>query len=226
MLAKRFALLLAGLLTLPAAFGVSLAAQESSDADNSAGLKLAGVVRTPEGASVPGSTLRAIQTSSGKAWVSWTDENGKFAFPALPAGHYRVEISQLGFAPATQEIDLSPASQTPLEIKLAVGTLAAINAAAATENPIRTQSANPSASSEAAKSAASGTPPSNNGTPPSQNQNTAAANNGTPGGRPGGQQGGGRRAFQQVGLNAQNQNNAENTEGEQTNLPEPGGQLG
>ena len=238
MLAKRIALLLSGLLALPAAFGVLLAAQESSGADNSAGLKLVGVVRTQEGAAVPGSTLRAIQTSSGKAWVSWTDENGKFEFPALPAGNYRVEISQLGFAPAIQEIDLSPGSQAPLEIKLAVGTLAVINAAAAAETPIKIQSGDAAASPEAPKSSPSGTTPSTTasttGTPPSQNQNTAAANNGTPsgtpggrpGGRYGGQQGGGRRAFQQVGLNAQNQNNAENTEGDQTNLPEPGRQLG
>jgi len=50
--------------------------------------------------------LRVIQTSTGKAWVSWTDENGKFDFPGWPSGHYRVEISQLGFcARATREMD-------------------------------------------------------------------------------------------------------------------------
>jgi len=240
-LAKRFALLLA-LLTV---FGISLPAQESPDADNSAGLKLSGDVRNSEGAPVPGSTLRAIQTSTGKAWVSWTDENGNFEFPTLPAGHYRVEISQLGFAPATQEMDLSSNSQAPLAFKLDVGTLAAINAAAAAENPTKTESANASAPAETAKSTAPGTPSSTAATPSSQNQNTNAANNATTngtsggrtggrsggqqGGRPGGAgQGGGRRGFQQLGLNSQNQNNATTEAEVDQTLPAEtgGGQLG
>jgi hypothetical protein len=240
MLARRFAVLFA----LIAVFGLSLAAQETPDANAPSDLRLTGVVRTAGGIPVPDATLRAIQTSSGKAWVSWTDENGKFEFPALPPGHYRVEISQLGFAPATRETDLSPASQAPLELKLDVATLAVINAAPANESPAKTQSANASASGEAAKSGPSGAAPLNSGTPPSQNQSTAAANSGAPGGSPGGRnggqqgaarngqpagpgggQGGGRRAFQQVGLNAQNQDNAENA-GEDQSIPEAGGQLG
>src|SRR5580692_6492434 len=105
------AVLLAALLWLPLFFDIPLDAQNPTDTNAPAELPLTGVVRTSDGATVPGATLRAIQTSSGTAWVSWTDENGKFTFPALPAGHYRIEISQLGFAPGTQEIDLSPASQ-------------------------------------------------------------------------------------------------------------------
>ncbi len=126
MLSKRFALLLA-LLTV---FSVSLPAHENSDADNSAGLKLALESLQNLGEGSAGSRnyfLRAIQTSSGKAWVSWTDENGKFEFPALPTGHYRVEISQLGFAPAhARDHDACPASRSVLSnLKLDVGTLAA-----------------------------------------------------------------------------------------------------
>src|ERR1039458_7154774 len=121
-------------------FGGPLAAQDNATVDASlANLQLTGVVRTAGGAGVPGSTLRVIQTSTGKAWVSWTDESGKFAFPALPAGHYRVEISQLGFAPATKEIDLAAGSQVPLEFKLDVGTLAAITAPLAAENAAATK---------------------------------------------------------------------------------------
>jgi Carboxypeptidase regulatory-like domain len=248
-LARRIAVLLAALLSLLAFSDFSLVAQDSSNANVSADLSLTGDVRTSDGAAVPGATLRAVQTSSGKAWVSWTDENGKFAFPALPAGHYRIEISQLGFAPATKEIDLSSASQTPVELKLSVATLAAINARPATESPSKRESVNASAPGEAVKSGPSGVVPSTSETPPSQNQNTAAANNrapkppeGRPGGRygygqagnarngqqsrPGGYGQGGGRAFQQVGLNAQNQDNAENTGEEEINPPEQDTQLG
>ena len=250
MLARRIAVVLAALLSLPLFFDIPLAAQNPTDTNASAELPLTGVARTSDGVPVPGATLRAIQTSSGKAWVSWTDENGKFTFPALPAGHYRVEISQLGFAPGTQEIDLSPASQAPVELKVDVATLAAINAPPVTETPAKTESANPPASGEAAKSAppavASANSGPSSGTPPSQNQNTTAANNGgsaTPGGRTGaryggqrgGQQGGpggqgqpgARRTFQQVGLNGQNPANADNTGTEEDqNPPEQEAQLG
>src|ERR1700690_4007026 len=148
--------LLAGLLALFTAFEAPLAAQDNSDANAPADAQLAGTVRTPDGTAVPGSTLRVIQTSTGKAWITWTDEDGKFEFPALPSGHYRVEISQLGFAPATREIDLASGKQTPADLKLDVGTLAAITAPAAAVDAAKTPSALPANGS--AKSAPAGEP--------------------------------------------------------------------
>jgi hypothetical protein len=238
--------LLAGRLVLFAAFGVPLAAQDNPDANAPADSQLAGTVRTTDGTAVPGATLRVIQTSSGKAWVTWTDENGKFEFPALPAGHVRVEISQLGFAPATKEIDLASGTHAPIDLKLEVGTLAAITAPAATEKAVKTPSA-PTAE-ESVKSAPSGAPAAGGAAPATSNPTTTAADNGTAtspgeknGGRNGGQrgggrsgqqggpggssQGGGRRAFQQVGLSGQNQNPAESGTEDQ-NIAEAGGQLG
>jgi hypothetical protein len=247
LLGRRLAVLLAGLLVLPAVSVVPLAAQDNSDANTPADSQLAGTVRTPDGTAVPGSTLRVIQTSTGKAWVTWTDENGKFEFPALPEGHFRVEISQLGFAPATKEIDLASGKQAALDLKLDVGTLAAITAPPATENAAKTPSAPPA--EESAKSAPPGAPAAGGAAPTTSNPTTTAANNSaasTPGGRNSGGnagqraggggggrngqqggagQGGGRRAFQQVGLNGQDQNPTE-TGAEDQNNPEPGGQLG
>jgi hypothetical protein len=206
------------LVALIAAFGFSVAAQETPEANAPSELRLTGAVRTAEGILVPGATLRAIQTFSGKAWVSWTDEHGKFEFPALPSGHYRIELSQLGFAPTTREIDLAPASQVPLELKLDVATLAVINAPPATQGIAKTPSANPPLSIETAKSQPSGEGPTNPTKPPSRG--TAAARNGgpaPPGGRP--------RSFQQVELNPENQNISENAE-EEESVPQASGQLG
>ncbi len=251
MLARRFAVLLA----LIAGFGISIAAQQAPDTNAAAEVRLAGVVRTAEGTPVPGSTLRVIQTSTGKAWVSWTDEGGKFDFPALPAGHYHVEISQLGFAPANREIDLPAGSQSPLELKLDVGTLAAISAPSAAESAAKTLSPTAPAPGESAKPGPSGAAQPNSGSPSSQTPDAASASNGPaaspgssgtgrrPGGGYGGAQGGsaggirneqpggagsggGRRAFQQVGLNSQNQNNTPENAGEEQNVAEAGGQLG
>jgi len=239
LLGRRLVVLHAGLLVSLAAFGVPLAAQDNPDANAPADSQLAGTVRAPDGTAVPGSTLRVIQTSTGKAWVTWTDENGKFEFPALPSGHFRVEISQLGFAPATREIDLASGTQAPIDLKMEVGTLAAITAPPAAESAAKTPSAAPT--NESAKSAPSGTPAAGVAAPATSNPSTSAANTGappSPGGKSGGgnggqrgggrsgQQGGGRRAFQQVGLNGDNQNPSETGTEDQNNIAEAGGQLG
>lgn len=240
---RKLAVALAGLLVLLAAHGVPLAAQDNPDANAPADSQLLGTVLSQDGTSVPGGTLRVIQASTGKAWITWTDENGKFEFPALPAGHFRVEISQIGFAPASREIDLAPGAQTPINLKIDVGTLAAITVPPAAENFARAPSALPS--TEGAKSA----PSEAAGGPATTNSTTATANSGTAvtpgrgntsgnggsrsgggrngqGGVPGGYgQGGGRRAFQQVGLNGQSQNPAD-LGTEDQNIAEPGEQLG
>ena len=229
-------MLLAGLLLLFAAFSVPLAAQDNPEAITPADSQLAGAVRTPDGTPVPGSTLRVIQTATGKAWITWTDENGKFEFPALPTGHFRVEISQLGFAPATKEVDLVSGTQAPLDLTLDVGTLAAITAPPSTENAVRTSSERP------ARGIAKPVPSTPNPTTTAANNSMATSPGGKSGdgnagrrgdgGRNGQQggpgdpgQGGGRRAFQQVGLTGQDQNPAEIGTEDQNN-PEPVAQLG
>ena len=173
MLGRRFAVLLA----LTTVFGVSLAARQTPDTNASVELRLAGVVRTAEGTPIPGCTLRVIQTSTGKAWVSWTNENGKFDLPGLPGGHFRVEVSQLGFAPVTKELDLAPGSQALFELKLDVGTLAAINAPPATRALEKALPTTPAPSSDTAQSQSSGEATANRAKPAPSG--TAAANNAT-----------------------------------------------
>jgi Carboxypeptidase regulatory-like domain len=87
-----------------------------------------GFVRTPSGTAVPGATVR-ISNGTNKAWVTWTDESGKFEFPPLPAGPYRVEASQLGFAKTDREVQL-PTAGNALALVLRVATLAELTAPA------------------------------------------------------------------------------------------------
>ncbi|HEX4643512.1 MAG TPA: carboxypeptidase-like regulatory domain-containing protein, partial [Candidatus Acidoferrales bacterium] len=234
----------AGLFFLFAAWGVPLAAQDNLDADVPADSQLAGTVRTPDGTAVPGATLRVLQTTTGKAWITWTDENGTFEFPALPAGHFRAEVSQLGFVPATREIDLAPGVKTPADLKLSVGTLAAITAPPAAESaanvapnrPASTESTNPPASG--GPGAGGGSTAAANSAMPASNGVAASSSGGTNEGRGPGQggnerigpagaagQGGGRRAFQQLGLNGQTPSSAEGGTEEQS-VAQAGGQLG
>jgi trimeric autotransporter adhesin len=213
---------LAVLLWLIAVCGISLAAQQTPDTTAPAELRLTGVVRTPEGTLVPGATLRIIQASTGKAWVSWTDENGKFELPSLPSGHFRIEISQLGFAPATKEVDFTLDSNAPLELKLDVATLAALAAPPATKESAANSSAAspandaqknsaPNASADATSGTSSGPRRGRNGVPPPaggerQGRYERPPSAATPGAENGGaRQGGGQRSFQQVGLNGNGQ---------------------
>jgi len=96
--------------------------------------KASGVVRTPNGVSVPGANLRLVETSTGRAWISWTDENGHFDLPGLPLGHYRIEVTQLGFENAAQEFDLSDGPGT-VNVTLKVASLESIEAAATPADP-------------------------------------------------------------------------------------------
>ena len=87
-----------------------------------------GIVRTAEGAPIPGAAVRFTNTQTSKSWVSWTDEQGKFDFPALPAGHYRAESSQLGFEPGSSETDLpAPSGKSTINLTLRVATLAELS---------------------------------------------------------------------------------------------------
>jgi trimeric autotransporter adhesin len=87
---------------------------------------LSGEVKTAEQLPVPGATLRVTDLDTGQAWVSWTDESGKFELPSLPEGHYHVEVSQLGFGSLAQDLQL-PSSGTVI-LTLHVVTVAELSA--------------------------------------------------------------------------------------------------
>lgn len=89
-----------------------------------------GTVKTTDGTPIPSATVRVTNTGTNKSWVSWTDESGKFVFPGLPAGHYRVETSQLGFAKSSSETQLPDTANKALVVVLHVATLAELNAPA------------------------------------------------------------------------------------------------
>jgi len=248
LLCRKFAMSFLGLIALLCAFAVPLAAQDITSADTPADSQLAGTAHTADGTAVPGATLRVIQTSTGKAWVTWTDEDGKFEFPALPEGHFRAEISQLGFSSTTKEVDLTSGVKTPVDLKMDVGTLEAISASPALATDAAAKTPVVSADKESSKATPAGVPAAS-----SSSVTTAAANNdaaappaggnraGNGGQRAGGAgarnapQGGpgengsagGRRAFQQVGLTGQEQNPPEPAAEEQTTTDAfAGGQLG
>src|ERR1700722_5343806 len=117
-LRKAAALLVLGLLIT-----FSVWAQEPAPA----ALIVTGVVRTSEGSAVPGATVRLVSSESGKIWLSWTDESGKFQFPQIAAGHYHVEASQLGFVPASLDVQIPTTPAAPVAVVMRVATLAELS---------------------------------------------------------------------------------------------------
>jgi Carboxypeptidase regulatory-like domain len=109
--------------TAPASAPAPQASTSSIEAGNSSGF-----VRTSDDAPIPGATVRLTNTETNQAWASWTDSTGKFEFPLLPAGHYRVEATQLGFQSASIEAQLPAPASNPVAVVLRVATLAQLNA--------------------------------------------------------------------------------------------------
>ncbi|MGB8522462.1 MAG: carboxypeptidase-like regulatory domain-containing protein, partial [Candidatus Acidiferrales bacterium] len=102
----------------------SSSAQQSANPPSA----VTGIVRTSEGTPVPGSTVRLIDTVTNKVWMSWTDQSGKFEFPQIADGHYRIESSQLGFVQTSLVVEVPIVPPGPIPIILRVATLAELSA--------------------------------------------------------------------------------------------------
>ncbi len=145
----------------------------ASTAETELTTPVAGNVRTTTSLAVPGATVRAVNTDTQKVWISWADESGKFEFPSLPEGHYKVEASQLGFVSASTEVRLGAGPSPPaLQIVLRVATLAELNGAS--ETPAATKPAGARPAGQPAPSSRGGMP------------NAGGGNRGGPGGGFGG----------------------------------------
>ena len=82
---------------------------------------ISGIVRTGK-AALPGVTVTAANTLTGKKFATTTDVDGSFSFALSDRGRYVVRAEFLGFAPQTQEVLLNPQNPTAkvdLEILLA-----------------------------------------------------------------------------------------------------------
>ncbi len=84
-----------------------MAAQQSQDAPTH--VTLQGVVQTPDKTPVPGASVHIVEQNSGKSWITWTDESGKFRLPELPAGKFHIDAAQIGFGSAGA--DVAPTSE-------------------------------------------------------------------------------------------------------------------
>jgi hypothetical protein len=97
------------------------AASPSEAPVNPSTFAITGVVRNGK-TLLPGVTVTASNTLTGKKYATVSSTNGTFRFNGLPRGRYVVRIEFMGFAPVTQEVVLkpeAPSGQVEAELILA-----------------------------------------------------------------------------------------------------------
>ena len=82
-----------------------------------------GTVRDTSGGVVPGATVTITNTDTSLTRTGTTDATGSYRFPALPVGHYRVEVTKEGFSALTRTgITLEVAQEAAIDVTLQVGS--------------------------------------------------------------------------------------------------------
>ncbi len=151
-----------------------MAAPQPQDAPTH--VTLQGVVQTADKTPVQGASVHIVEQITGKSWITWTDESGKFRLPELPAGKFHIDAAQIGFGAAG--VDVAPTTEksddiimvlkiaSAAEIAAANEATAAANAATTAAVAPVTSGTTPPATTDTAKTQTTTPPPANGTTPP------------------------------------------------------------
>jgi hypothetical protein len=129
-----------------------MAAQQPQDAPTH--VTLQGVVQTPDKTPVPGASVHIVEQITGKSWITWTDETGKFRLPELPAGKFHIDAAQIGFGSAG--VDVAPTTEKSDDIIMVLKIASAAEITAANE---ASAAANAATTAAVAPAAPGTTPP-------------------------------------------------------------------
>ena len=89
----------------------------ATPADSSVAIKLTGAVKSADGERLEGVIVSARQNGRTVTTSVFTDTQGKYFFPPLEAGHYRVWAQAAGFETARAEQDISREMQQDFTLK-------------------------------------------------------------------------------------------------------------
>ena len=112
MYAKSISSAIALLLCVLCPFAAPLAAQSPT------WVRVSGTVQSPEGSVVAGAGVTMTNLGFNQAQTMTTDRQGRFRFPALTVGDYKLEIVGEGFAPWQQRLQLAVGAALDLPITL------------------------------------------------------------------------------------------------------------
>jgi len=88
---------------------------------------ISGTVQDPSGAGISGALVKVSSLEGAKSFSATvpTDNGGKFELPAIPAGHYEVELSKPGFrSDQRKDIVLNPDGKVQLDVQLGISEAA------------------------------------------------------------------------------------------------------
>ena len=86
---------------------------------------LSGRIEDASGAAVSGAGLTAINLETNQKQIASTDYDGRYRFPYLQVGSYRLSIEAQGFAPLTKELTVTIGQALNLSLKLEVAGVSA-----------------------------------------------------------------------------------------------------
>ena len=97
---------------------------------------LSGHVEDKEGAGITGATVTATNLDRNQSWKMRSDDQGRFRFPILPVGAYRIEVEHAGFAAFNKELNLSVGQALDLPVTLAIGGITETASVKAGDTPL------------------------------------------------------------------------------------------
>ena len=80
------------------------------------GGRIAGSVKDPSGAVIPGSQVDLVNPATGVQQKTVSDGNGDFSFPVVPVGEYELDVTHDGFTPYRQTQNLRVDVKTSLTV--------------------------------------------------------------------------------------------------------------
>jgi outer membrane receptor protein involved in Fe transport len=105
---------------LALALGLALSAVPSAAED---GASLGGTVKDESGLALPGATVSALNTATGRETVVVTGEGGSYEIRGLIPGRYRLTVRLKGFSASGRSLDLAAAQAQTQDFVLSLGAL-------------------------------------------------------------------------------------------------------
>ena len=87
---------------------------------------IVGTITDPNGAAVPGATIKATNSATGTSRETISQPDGSYRFDAVDPGNYKLDVSGTGFKSATRDVVVAAAQTTEASFPLEVGNPAEI----------------------------------------------------------------------------------------------------
>lgn len=103
--------------------------------------QISGIISDPSSSVVAGVTVEARNLGTNAVRTTTATANGLYSFPDLPAAKYEIRVETPGFAPFTQQVEVTVGSHITMNVKLSVAsTSQQVTVSAGGDTGVNTQS--------------------------------------------------------------------------------------